>query len=132
MTERNTVQKQIVKDTLISMGSHPTADEVADMVRESYPDISRATVYRVLNKLSENGEALKIPINNGADHYDHQTFPHYHVHCSICGKTADVELPYINDLEGDIKDPKGFKITGYSLQFDGICSECLSKNEIIN
>ena len=124
MAERNTIQKKIIKDTLYAMKSHPTADEVANEVHKNYPDISRATVFRVLNNLADSGEALKVHINNGADHFDHNTFPHYHVHCKVCGKTADVDFAYVSDLEKNIKDACGFVITGYSLQFDGLCSDC--------
>ena len=62
-------------------------------------------------------------INNGADHFDHQTFPHYHVHCSECGKVADVAMP-VEELVDMLSDTSGYKIMGYSLQFDGLCPEC--------
>ena len=123
MQERNTLQKQIVQQKLAELGDHPTADEVAARVQEEYPTISRATVYRVLNKLADSGEAMRVRINNGADHFDHQTFPHYHVHCSLCGKVADVEMP-IEEMEKFLQDTSGYRILGYTLQFDGICPKC--------
>ena len=123
MQERNTLQKRIVHETLIHMANHPTADDVVAEVQSAYPSISRATVYRILNKLADSGEALRIRINNGADHFDHQTFPHYHVHCSECGKVADVAMP-VEELVDMLSDTSGYKIMGYSLQFDGLCPEC--------
>lgn len=128
MPERNTLQKQIVQEKLAELGNHPTADEVVARVQESYPTISRATVYRILNKLADSGEALRVRINNGADHFDHQTFSHYHVHCSICGKVADVEMP-MEELVSLLRDTSGYRISGYSLQFDGVCPMCLKKNK---
>ena len=128
MQERNTLQKRIVHETLVAMCNHPTADEVAAEVQSTYPSISRATVYRILNKLADSGEALRIRINNGADHFDHQTFPHYHVHCSSCGKVADVKMP-VEGLVELLKDTSGYKIFGYSLQFDGLCPECVNTEE---
>ena len=123
MQERNTLQKRIVHETLVAMASHPTADEVVAEVQSTYPSVSRATVYRILNKLADSGEALRIRINNGADHFDHQTFPHYHVHCNGCGKVADVKMP-VESLVELLKDTSGYQISGYSLQFDGLCPEC--------
>ena len=128
MQERNTLQKRIVHETLIGMGNHPTADEVVAEVQSRYPSISRATVYRILNKLADSGEALRIRINNGAAHFDHQTFPHYHVHCSECGRVADVVMP-VKDLADMLSDTSGYTIIGYSLQFDGLCPECAKENE---
>ena len=129
MQERNTLQKRIVHETLIRMCNHPTADEVVAEVQSTYPTISRATVYRILNKLADSGEALRIRINNGADHFDHQTLPHYHVHCSSCGKVADVTMP-VKELGSMLSDTSGYKILGYSLQFDGLCPECQKNEEI--
>lgn len=107
------------------MANHPTADEVYQSVHESHPSISRATVFRVLNKLADNGSIYKVNIANGADHFDHQTFRHYHAHCSLCGGVCDVKLAPLVMLEDkSIETDEDFSITGYSLQFDGICARC--------
>ena len=112
-----------MKQKLAELGNHPTADEVTACVQEEYPTISRATVYRVLNKLADSGDAMRVRINNGSDHFDHQSFPHYHVHCSQCGKGADVEMP-IEEMEKLLRNTSGYLILGYTLQFDGICPKC--------
>lgn len=128
MAERNTMQKEIIRNALCEMANHPTADEVYSFVHERYPTISRATVFRVLNKLAENGNILKVDISNGADHFDHQTFEHYHAHCSICGKVCDVILKPLVIQTENIKAQDDFHVTGYSLQFNGICSQCREEN----
>lgn len=124
MTERNTVQKTVVYEALCQLANHPTADEVYEKVRESCPSISRATVYRILNRLAEKGTIMKVELNNGADIFDHNVHPHYHVRCLRCGRVCDVSLPYMQDLEKRVGDSSGFRITGYSIQFDGICPRC--------
>ncbi len=131
MAERNTMQKEIIYSALCRMANHPTADEVYRSVHEEHPSISRATVFRVLNKLADNGTILKVNIANGADHFDHRTFRHYHAHCSCCGEVSDVRLAPLVMLEDKaIEAEGGFSITGYSLQFDGICSRCAGKEGI--
>ncbi len=124
MAERNTRQKNIIYDTLCRLGNHPTAEGVYDALHERHPAISRATVYRVLNGFAGNGTIQKVSVNNGADHFDHRTHPHYHVCCTRCGRVSDVELPYMGPLEQSVGDCRGYKITGYSIQFDGLCPEC--------
>ena len=65
MAQRNTVQQKIIAGQLAKLhGSHPTADEVYQSMKDEYPSISRATVYRNLNKMSDNGQALKAPITS--------------------------------------------------------------------
>lgn len=125
MQERNTVQKEIIYSALCRMANHPTADEVYRSVHETHPSISRATVFRVLNKMAENGSIMKVNISNGADHFDHQVFKHYHAHCKCCGCVLDVKLAPILILEDNNIETEGqFDITGYSLQFNGICRKC--------
>ncbi len=129
MAERNTMQKEIIYSALCRMANHPTADEIYQSVHESHPSISRATVFRVLNKLADNGSILKVRIADGADHFDHQTFRHYHAHCRCCGDVCDVRLAPLVMLEDESIEAEGqFNITGYSLQFDGICAQC-ARNE---
>ena len=68
--------------------------------------------------------ALRVKINNGADHFDHQVFDHYHVRCVRCGRVDDVEVPNLAGLEEEAARTSGYQICGYTLQFDGICPEC--------
>lgn len=122
--KRNTVQKQITLEAVRKLHNHATSEEVYNYVHRINPCISKATVYRNLKELSENGEISKVLSPNGADHYDHQTFPHYHVRCEKCGSVFDVDMPYMEHLEDTIKDRHGFKINGYTLVFSGICPKC--------
>ncbi len=124
MSARNTVQRTIVLDALRGLANHPTADEVFEAVHAEHPSISKATVYRLLNKLSEDGETLKVRINNGADHFDHQVFDHYHARCTVCGKVDDVLVPVLDGIEAEASEVSGYKILGHTLQFDGICPAC--------
>ena len=45
--KRNTVQKGIVFDVFKEMHNHPSAGMVYEAVHAKYPEISKATVYRV-------------------------------------------------------------------------------------
>ena len=124
MRERKTRQKSIIYDALCCLDNHPTAEYVYGEIHKRYPAISRSTVYRVLNRFSENGTIQRVSVNNGADHFDHRTHPHYHICCTRCGRVSDVELPYMNELEQMVVNSHGYRITGHSTQFDGVCPEC--------
>ena len=124
MATRNTVQKSIVLQALNELANHPTADAVYDYVHASHPSISKATVYRVLNKMSDEDQVLRVRINNGADHFDHQVFPHYHVRCIECGRVDDVIIPLLSAVEEQAAKASAYLITGCSLQFGGICPAC--------
>ena len=121
------MQKEIILDSLCSMANHPTAENVYDFVHGKYPSISRATVYRVLNQLAEKGTILKISISNGADRFDHLAFPHYHMRCSCCGRVFDMPPLELNIPQTYFSSCAQYSITGYTLQFSGICPECHHK-----
>lgn len=127
MNERHTIQKDIIYAALCEMKNHPTADAVYERVHEKHPTVSKATVYRVLNRMAEQGTVLRIAVTDGADHYDHQTHPHYHVHCDECGKMDDVEMPNLGNLCTAVTDSCGYKLSGYTVLFHGCCSTCQSE-----
>ena len=127
MAGRNTVQRTIIESALSQLCNHPTADEVFEAVSKDHPSISRATVYRTLARLSDEGVINRVRINNGADRFDHTTFAHYHVRCTRCGRVDDVMISAPEGLERMAAQVSGYRIEGHSLQFDGVCPACQAK-----
>ena len=124
MNRRSTIQRSLVLETVKSLHSHVTADEVYDTIVTKYPDISRGTVYRNLKLLSDNGEVRKVDIPGVAALYDYLCHDHYHTRCVVCGRVFDVEMEYISDLEKSIIDPHGFTYLGHDIVFKSICPTC--------
>ena len=58
-----TRQRMVILDELRKVSSHPTADEVYEMVRKNLPRISLGTVYRNLEILSVMGLISKLEID---------------------------------------------------------------------
>ena len=129
MATRQTKQREIIEGKLHQLGNHPTAESVYEAVQQTHPSIGKATVYRTLTKLVEDGSALRVKNNNGADHFDHQTHPHYHVHCLRCGRVDDVDIPMLDEVTKKANASSNYAITAYSLQFDGVCPACLAAEE---
>lgn len=122
--KRNTVQREFTLEAVKELHCHSTAEDVYAVVAKKHPNVSRATVYRNLNELSEEGEIQKVHIPDGADRFDHQCHKHYHFRCEECGKVYDVDMDYIENLTKSVKDKHGFEFLGYDLMFKGICAEC--------
>lgn len=123
-SERNTHQKQTVREVFASLRNHPTAEMVCAEVARRDPRIGRATVYRILNALVESGQAIKVPVYDGADRFDITVVPHSHAKCRLCGAVVDVEtcgaLPPL--CEGS-----GFLAEGGAVLYYGVCRECSNK-----
>lgn len=122
--KRNTIQSSLVFETVNKLQSHATADEIYKEIIKIYPTISRGTVYRNLQRLSEMGEIRKMEIPGHADRFDHLCSDHYHARCVKCGRVFDVDMEYIPDLEKTVRDTCGFVFTGHDILFKGICAKC--------
>jgi Fe2+ or Zn2+ uptake regulation protein len=122
--KRTTTQRSLVLETVRELKNHPTAEEIYDTIVRKYPHISRGTVYRNLNLLSDIGDIRKVEMPNGAYRFDHICHDHYHARCVSCGQVFDVEMDIIEDLDKSIKNAHGFEITGYDIFFKGTCPGC--------
>ena len=127
MQQRNTFQKAMTLDAVTRLANHPTADEVYDFIKDKYPQISRTTVYRNLNKLVDLGELARVKVSGSADRFDHNLTPHYHFICNECGDLCDLDLPYIEEINNMCQGLGGRQINAHQIMFDGICKECLEK-----
>lgn len=124
MTGRNTIQKELVLNAVKRLKCHATADEVYNFIIREHPSIGKATVYRNLNLLSENGEIRKLQIPGEPDRFDHNVGLHQHVKCIKCGKIFDVSVENLPDLSKQIKDNHGIEILNFNVTFEGICPDC--------
>ena len=121
--ERNTSQKQIIKEYLNSVKTHPSAEEVYLAVQKKLPSISKATVYRILKGFKKNGSVQEII--SDVSHFDGDISAHSHFICNKCKKVFDVF-----DSPKNFKYKKNIqagKIDNYQIYFYGICKKCQSK-----
>ncbi len=121
--KRNTRQRRLVLDSVRGRTDHPSADEIYLDVREKDARISRATVYRNLNVLAEEGEILHVKVP-AADRYDLRTERHYHLFCVGCGSVSDAPLGYKSDYDTLAAAQTGFKIERHRMIFEGLCPKC--------
>lgn len=122
---RSTPQRRAVLEVLAAATDHPTAAEVFDRVRAAVPGIGPATVYRTLALLVESGQALELILGDGASaRYDANIDRHDHLVCRSCGRVDDVQAPLSARATSGLAARTGFAITGYDLQFHGLCPAC--------
>jgi Fe2+ or Zn2+ uptake regulation protein len=124
MIKRNTIQCALVLEAVNKLACHATADEIYNALVKEHPHISRGTVYRNLQRLSDLGEIRKREFPGGADRFDHLCSNHYHAKCIKCGRVYDVNMGYMVDLEKSIKDTQGFEFVGHDIIFKGTCTGC--------
>jgi len=120
---RFTPQRKAILEELNQLGTHPTADDLYEGVRRRMPKVSLGTIYRNLDILYNQGFIQKLHVAESQMRFDGNPDPHFHVHCTQCGRIADIfncpDISHIlNELDTD------FTIQGYSLIFHGLCPDC--------
>jgi Fur family transcriptional regulator, peroxide stress response regulator len=104
---------------------HPNATQLYEKLREQFPTVSLATIYKTLALLKEEGEVLEIDLHNDS-HYDgNKPYPHPHLICSRCGKIIDGdEVLFFHTINQEIEEKYHFQVDHSQMVFYGICQEC--------
>lgn len=124
MQHRTTIQRTLLLDTIQHLDGHATAEQIYALLVKRFPQISKATVYRNLTVLENEHQIMRIAVPDGADYYEHNTKPHYHIKCINCQQITDVALKHDTALEHELAETHGFAVLGHSLLFYGLCPKC--------
>ncbi|MCL2003333.1 MAG: transcriptional repressor [Oscillospiraceae bacterium] len=127
--QRNTVQRQIILDTLKMLRTHPTVDEVYSEVHKTHPTISKTTVYRNLRQLAESGGARRLSLSDSLERYDGTAKQHYHFKCDGCGSISDVEIEILSGLNCVVQQKYGLQVDAHDIMFWGLCLKCASARD---
>jgi Fur family peroxide stress response transcriptional regulator len=99
-------------------------DELLLDVRSRAPEISRTTVYRVLEAFVRIGVARKVCHPSAAARYEVARDRHHHLVCLVCGRMTDFEDPRLDALPLPESKEHAFDVEDYTIQFRGICAAC--------
>ena len=104
-----------------------TAQEIFDRLRDEGRAVGIASVYRVLEQLTERGHVQRIDIGAGISRFEpvHASGAHHHhLVCDACGKVeafADDELERaLRKVEGRT----GYSVAGHDVVLRGACHDC--------
>lgn len=118
-------QREEIIEILKNSYNHPTAEEVYMKAKAKDPAVSRSTVYRNLNMLTENGIITKIPMPFGADRFDYKKELHNHIICTKCGKVFDFKYDFdFKNLNYIVQNQTDVEILSNSFILEGICKNC--------
>lgn len=126
---RNTVQKKLIVDALKRLNCHASAGMILRELQDTNPEIGRATVFRVLSAMADDGELQRIKFTDDDDRFDVTVSPHYHIVCRECGRVDDVRFDEEPELEDHIRDCAGFLVENITIELKGLCRTCREKTD---
>jgi len=103
-----TSQRRTLIEVLAARPDHPTVDQVYSALAERLPEVSRTTVYRSLEVLSDLGLIQRVEHPGSAVRFDANMEPHHHFLCRRCGGLSDLPLTAVAgsaELEPPVEPP---------------------------
>ena len=124
---RRTAPRRALAELVASSGGHFTADELLAASRRRRLGVTRATVFRSLDVLSDLGLVERLDLPTGTHAFvacepEH----HHHVVCSSCGRSTPVDDAGIERLAEAIGRTTGYQVETHRLELFGRCPGCQS------
>jgi Fur family ferric uptake transcriptional regulator len=117
----------VILEELRGTRSHPTADEVYDLVRKRLPHVSLGTIYRNLDFLHSQGLVRKLDKSGSQMRFDAFTDLHLHITCVECGKVADLPAEAASVVLR-VPEEIQFDVQGHWLELYGLCPTCKAES----
>ena len=128
---RMTPQRKVLLEELRKLHTHPTADELYEVVRRRLPHISLGTVYRNLEILSRTGMIRKIELGGTQKRFDGDLEIHQHIRCTSCGRIEDLPgSSSITQCDMDLVERTGYEVVERRVEFIGNCPECRERKSV--
>lgn len=125
---RLTPQRVELVRLIAASEGHPSASQLYAKVKNQFPTMSQATVYKTLALLKEMHQILEIDLRDDS-HYDgNRPAPHPHLICTRCNRIVDGELDIDLSSIRRLEQASGYQITRPQITFYGLCPDCKEKS----
>ena len=124
-----TPQRTSVYRAVMNAENHPSADEIFQIVKHEYPNISFDTVNRTLMTFTQIGLLTVVESYSGSRRFDPNFEDHHHMHCLKCGRIVDFRSDDFDQLKAPEQLLQKFAtVISSRVIFNGICLECQKKD----
>ena len=118
----HTKQKSQIRDIFINNpNDNFTADKLMLLLTKNNTPVSKATLYRTLDFMFDNGEIIKYNIDKNSSCYNSN---HIHFKCQSCGAILHIENPIVKQMDLKIEKEYGVLVDSTKTILYGICARC--------
>lgn len=130
---KKTPRRMAVARMLLDSGRAATPAQVWSRLRPRLGTLGLPSVYRILEELTEAGLLTRISRPEAESELcyaactadrDHH---HHHLVCTGCGRVEVVDCSFPRLEAPRIRRKTGFKVTGHTMQVEGVCPACRDK-----
>jgi len=115
---KTTPQRLAILKELDKKG-HASIEEIYEDIKEMFPSISLATIYKNINALKDEKIISEVCLHQKPK-FEITKDPHAHFVCKKCSKVIDIPMEEL--LKDDINEK--YKNSEKELYIYGICEEC--------
>lgn len=120
-----TPQRRAIIDALLLPGRPPTAKEILEKVRNTFPEISLDTIYRNLNLLADIGFLIQINLKNSeTSRFEVIKHHHHHLICLGCGEAICLDHCVLDERDLGVARESGYEVVGHAYEIYGYCPVC--------
>ena len=112
--------------SMIERHGHINIEELYRQMREEFPSVSLATIYKNINQMVENGLVQEVKLPTQKSVYEIVKEPHLHMVCDRCHKIEDIVVGTDKIIE-EAEKVSGYEILDSFITLRGICPECRQK-----
>jgi Fur family ferric uptake transcriptional regulator len=110
---------------IFAQHNHFDAEQLIDDMKRAGFRVSRATVYRTLNKLVDAGLLRRLELGPRTFYEHDYGYPqHEHMYCQQCHRMIEFQSAAIDTIIQDICRQHHFHGTGHSFIIHGLCADC--------
>ncbi|MGZ0712256.1 Fur family transcriptional regulator (plasmid) [Coraliomargarita sp. W4R53] len=126
MAQRNTWQRDRVREALAGAGGFVSAQALHATLRDENTGIGLATVYRALAGLAADGGADSLQSPEGEALYRAcvSSGHHHHLICRSCGRTVEIEATAVEQWARTTAEHHGFTAAEHIVDIFGLCAVC--------
>ncbi len=131
MAQRNTWQRERVREELAEARGFVSAQALHAALREANTGIGLATVYRALAGLAASGDADSLQSPEGEALYRAcaTSGHHHHLICRSCGLTVEIEATDVEQWARRTAALHGFRDAEHVVDIFGLCASCANAAE---
>ncbi len=121
---RMTNQRLVILEHLQESDKHLTVSQLYSAIKPKLPKLSKATVYRNIKLLEEEGEVLSLDIGKKEKLYEAGRESHHHFVCSNCQRIIEINLADIWQIKERVESKYSVEVESYQLIARGKCDFC--------
>ncbi|MGC9502623.1 Fur family transcriptional regulator [Baaleninema sp.] len=131
MKIRRTRSQDKILNLLESQKRSLSAQDIYVELRKRNQSVGLATVYRALEALKLEGLVQVRTLASGESLYCPPHQDKHHLTCLQCGASIPLSECPVRDLEEQLHQEHQFKIFYHTLEFFGLCQQCLQAEKSV-